>query len=99
MSESTACAMARDRARLERETRSWRELLKRWEFWADPRQLPPEGDWRTWLLMAGRGFGKTRAGAEWVRSLAEGDSAARIALVGATRAEARRGFLNCGARR
>ncbi|MGN6271226.1 MAG: DNA-packaging protein [Sphingomonas sp.] len=89
MSDLTARAAARDRARLERETRDWRELLKRWAFWADPRQLPPEGDWRTWLLMAGRGFGKTRAGAEWVRSLAEGDSAARIALVGATRAEAR----------
>lgn len=89
MNGLTARAAARDRAELVRETRSWRELLKRWEFWADPRQLPPEGYWRTWLLMAGRGFGKTRAGAEWVRSLAEGDSAARIALVGATRAEAR----------
>ncbi|WP_019832507.1 DNA-packaging protein [Sphingomonas sp. PR090111-T3T-6A] len=61
-----------------------------WRFWARPEQLPPEGeDWRIWLLMAGRGFGKTRAGAEWVRSIAEADGAARIALVGATLAEAR----------
>ena len=36
--------------------------------WAHARQLPPPalGDWRTWVLMAGRGFGKTRAGAEWI---------------------------------
>ncbi len=52
-------------------------------------QLPPPGDWRTWLVMAGRGFGKTRAGAEWVRAVAEADPGARIALVGASLAEAR----------
>jgi phage terminase large subunit-like protein len=34
--------------------------------WAHDGQLAPAGDWRTWVLMAGRGFGKTRAGAEWV---------------------------------
>jgi hypothetical protein len=37
-----------------------------WASWARPSQRPPEGPWRVWLLMAGRGFGKTRAGAEWV---------------------------------
>ena len=52
-------------------------------------QLPPPGEWRTWLIMAGRGFGKTRAGAEWVRSLADADPEARIALVAATLGEAR----------
>jgi phage terminase large subunit-like protein len=52
-------------------------------------QLPPDGEWRTWLILAGRGFGKTRAGSEWVRSVAEADPAARIALVGASLAEAR----------
>src|SRR3546814_17120093 len=51
--------------------------------------LAPEGDWRIWLMLAGRGFGKTRAGAEWVRSVAESDPKARIALVGATLGEAR----------
>jgi phage terminase large subunit-like protein len=52
-------------------------------------QLPPDGEWRTWLVMAGRGFGKTRAGAEWVRAVADADPEARIALVAATLQEAR----------
>lgn len=52
-------------------------------------QSPPDGDWRVWLVMAGRGFGKTRAGAEWVRAIAERDNAARIALVAANLGEAR----------
>ncbi|MGC1504861.1 MAG: terminase family protein [Sulfitobacter sp.] len=53
-------------------------------------QLPPEGDWRTWVVMGGRGAGKTRAGAEWVRSVVEGSrpldqgKCRRIALVGET---------------
>jgi phage terminase large subunit-like protein len=64
-------------------------MLGDWRFWARPEQLAPAGDWRGWLVMAGRGFGKTRAGAEWVRSVAEQDGSARIALVGATLAEAR----------
>lgn len=42
------------------------------EFWAHPHQLPPDGDWRTWVVMGGRGAGKTRAGAEWVRAQVEG---------------------------
>src|SRR5687768_4366801 len=37
-------------------------------FWAHPHQLPPGGDWRTWVILGGRGAGKTRAGAEWVRA-------------------------------
>lgn len=64
-----------------------------WEGWARDAQLPPgEGPderWRTWLICAGRGFGKTRAGAEWVRDVARRDGTARIALVGASLAEAR----------
>ncbi|USI71464.1 DNA-packaging protein [Sphingomonas morindae] len=63
--------------------------LTRWDFWARPEQRAPAGDWRIWLLLAGRGFGKTRAGAEWVRAIGEQDGAARIALVGATLGEAR----------
>jgi phage terminase large subunit-like protein len=47
-------------------------LLFDWRFWARQDQLPPSGDWRTWLVLAGRGWGKTRVGAEWVRqSVAE----------------------------
>ena len=52
-------------------------------------QRPPEGDWTRWFLMAGRGFGKTKAGAEWVRYLAESKQARRIALVAPTAADAR----------
>ena len=60
------------------------------EAWAHKGQLPPDGDgWRVWLMMAGRGFGKTRAGAEWVHALASAKRAVRIALVGATIHEAR----------
>jgi phage terminase large subunit-like protein len=58
-----------------------------WHKWAFPKQLPPPGDWTTWLLMGGRGSGKTRAGAEWVRSLAR-QGVSPIALVGETMTEA-----------
>ena len=54
------------------------------EFWALPHQLPPEGDWRAWVAMGGRGAGKTRAGSEWVRSMVEGatpDAAGRARRV------------------
>ncbi len=60
------------------------------EFWAYEHQLPPEGDWRNWVIMGGRGAGKTRAGSEWVRSMVEGPTpadmgrCARVALVGET---------------
>ena len=63
-----------------------RELAERWAGgWARPGQEAPAGDaWRIWLIRAGRGFGKTRAGAEWVTALAAADAGAQIALVGAT---------------
>ncbi|QUL39497.1 DNA-packaging protein [Erythrobacter sp. JK5] len=60
-----------------------------WEMHAREAQLAPPGDWRIWLIMAGRGFGKTRAGAEWVRMIAEAQCEARIALVSSSLAEAR----------
>jgi len=60
-----------------------------WEVWGRDEQHPPEGPWRVWLICAGRGFGKTRAGAEWVRNLARHDPSARIALVGASLPEVR----------
>ena len=43
-----------------------------WEFWAHAHQTPPKGDWRSWVILGGRGAGKTRAGAEWVRTKVEG---------------------------
>jgi phage terminase large subunit-like protein len=60
-----------------------------WEYSARKNQLPPPGDWRIWMIMAGRGFGKTRAGAEWVRMIADDNPDARIALVSSSLAEAR----------
>lgn len=42
--------------------------LKSWEFMARPEQLPPAGDWASWIYLAGRGAGKTRTGAEWIRN-------------------------------
>jgi len=59
-------------------------LLHDWRFWARPEQLAPEIPWETWLVLAGRGFGKTRTGAEWVRAEAESGRRRRIALVGPT---------------
>jgi len=43
-----------------------------WSFWARPEQRAPAGNWNTWLILAGRGAGKTRSGAEWVRACACG---------------------------
>ena len=78
------------------------------EFWALPHQLPPAGDWRAWVILGGRGAGKTRAGAEWVRAQVEGAGpfdegrCRRIALVGETIDQAREvmvfgdsGILSC----
>lgn len=64
-------------------------LLHDWPFWARPNQLPPGGSWRIWLLLAGRGFGKTRAGAELIRSRVAARRARRLALVAPTAADAR----------
>jgi phage terminase large subunit-like protein len=60
-----------------------------WLQTARPSQLPPGGDWFIWLLLAGRGFGKTRAAAEWVRSMVESGGAKNIAIIGATAADTR----------
>jgi phage terminase large subunit-like protein len=60
-----------------------------WPAIARPNQLPPPGDWQVWLLLAGRGFGKTRTLAEWVCQQAGSGQAGRIALVAATAADAR----------
>ncbi len=49
----------------------------------------PPGEWRVWLILAGRGYGKTRAGAEWVRERVESGAARRIALVAETESEGR----------
>ena len=64
------------------------ELTYNWNLHARPSQLPPDGDWDTWMILAGRGFGKTRTGAEWVRAQVEDGAARRIALVARTLDEA-----------
>lgn len=68
-----------------------------WDLWAHRgHQLAPEGDWLTWVVLGGRGAGKTRAGAEWIRSQVEGSGpldpgrASRVALVGETIEQARK---------
>ncbi|AVX05144.1 hypothetical protein MXMO3_02632 [Maritalea myrionectae] len=69
-----------------------RALAHDWRFWARPDQLAPQGNWLTWLLLGGRGAGKTRAGAEWVREKALGlnqRAVSPIALVGEDIADAR----------
>lgn len=62
-------------------------LLTDWRCQGRPSQLPPPGDWAVWLILAGRGFGKTRTGSEWVLRKAMETPGARIALVGATMAD------------
>src|SRR5580692_5330925 len=63
--------------------------LSCWAFWARPEQLPPPGNWTTWLYMGGRGAGKTRSGGEWIRARVESGVGRRIALVAATASDAR----------
>lgn len=64
-------------------------LLYDWEFWARPKQLAPDWDWSKWLVLAGRGFGKTRTITEWARNKARAMPRSRGALVAATSADAR----------
>ena len=64
-------------------------LFYDWPTWARPNQLPPEGDWSKWLLLAGRGFGKSRAGAEWIIRKARDRPGCRIAMVARTAADTR----------
>ena len=65
------------------------ELKHDWNFWARDEQLEPDGDWNTWFVNAGRGFGKTRAGVEWVRDQVK-RGAKRIAAVAATNSDIER---------
>src|SRR6266540_2993850 len=62
-------------------------IIYDWALWARESQLPPAGDWRIWLLLSGRGYGKTRVGAEWVRAqVAEFEF---VNLIGPTAADVR----------
>lgn len=68
-------------------------LIYNWHFWARENQLPPEGNWNTWYVNAGRGFGKTRAGVEWVRAKVK-QGAKRIAAIAATNSDIERVMVN-----
>jgi phage terminase large subunit-like protein len=60
-----------------------------WRAKARSSQLPPSGDWDGWAFIGGRGTGKSRAGAEWVREMVETGEAGRLALVGPTAGDVR----------
>ena len=64
-------------------------LATDWRVTARPNQLSPYGDWTFWLVLAGRGWGKTRTGAEWVKQQVEAGAAGRFALVAPTASDAR----------
>jgi phage terminase large subunit-like protein len=73
-----------------------------WSFWARRNQLAPAGTWTVWLILAGRGWGKTKTGAEWVRDLMCGTSpltggrVRHLALVGETAADTRKVMVGDG---
>ena len=75
--------------------RELESLAYDWRFWARPEQCAPASDWHTWVILAGRGAGKTRCGAEWVRGCVCGPTPlgrgiyGRLALVAETAADAR----------
>jgi len=70
-------------------------LFYTWEFWAREKQLPPPGEWFIWLLLSGRGFGKTRALTEVVRKWAY-EGFTPIALVGQTKGDVRDTLIEVG---
>lgn len=71
-------------------------LLYEWKFWARPKQVAPDWDWFIWLLLSGRGFGKTRTGAEWVINRARYGPFFPIALIGQTKADVRDTMVELG---
>lgn len=91
-----------ERVRREKEQRAITKSLSGWREQARPNQLTPPGNWRTWMMLAGRGFGKTRAGAEDVKEYGLLHPKSRIAIVAPTFADARdtcvegeSGLYNC----
>ena len=58
-------------------------LLWEWRFWARPNQLAPtDPEWVFWLILAGRGFGKSRLAAEWVHERVDSGEAKNIGIIG-----------------
>src|SRR3990167_5547200 len=67
-----------------------RRLQFEWLFYARPKQRPPGAEWTNWILVAGRGFGKTRTAAEWVRLQIESGKCRHMALVGPSASDVRK---------
>jgi phage terminase large subunit-like protein len=66
------------------------QYQEEWRCWARDEQLAPTGNWSTWVIKAGRGWGKTRTGAEWVIEKARAYPGCHIALVGRTASDVRK---------
>lgn len=73
----------------EKQRREKENSCFQWQKWARTNQIPPDGNWRVWLILAGRGFGKTRTGAETLRHWIQKGLCRRLALVAETEAEVR----------
>lgn len=83
-------AFTRSRAAFYRASRPYRHAVSPpWSTLARLKQLPPPGNWRFWLLMAGRGFGKTRTGAEYIREEVQAGRTREIMLIAATASDVR----------
>jgi phage terminase large subunit-like protein len=78
-----------DRWTLEQKNSFLDALKYNWRNWARPNQLPPEGDWDIWILLAGRGFGKTRTGAEYIKDRMLAEPMTRVGIIGQTIGAAR----------
>ena len=75
------------RAHRQATRRAKKENLKKWRDTARPQQIAPPGDWSVWLILAGRGWGKTRTGAEWFREKAQ--TVPMLRIIAPTYADAR----------
>lgn len=74
--------------------KTWREAFRwKWRFFARTDQIPPAWLWDVWLILAGRGWGKTRTGAEWVLEKAEENPGCIIFLVGPTYDDVRKTMI------
>ena len=76
-----------ERLKQQATTLEQRQLKKRWRETARAEQLAPAGDWSVWLILAGRGWGKTRTGAEWFREKAQ--TVPMLRIIAPTYADAR----------
>lgn len=89
MTQPPSLSALRSHLHTERKRRQVIQKTYAWSLQARPSQLPPPGAWRTWLILAGRGFGKTRTGAETLRTWVKLGRCRQLALIGETEIETR----------